>query len=387
MELMDDDMLELPQWEPPVPQNHGWLAAGCPLCGVGARLDENRGKGEVTCTECGLVIHERLTDDRPEWRSMYDADDAGGANDRSRVGDPSDADKLTLRIGPSAPARTAGGGKTGGPNVRLLHRHNAAAQGMSSKTREVEAESRSMCDVLRMYLMYTDPMVELSKQMYTDYNMEVQRIKGNEARAAAQSACAYISSGVNGQSGERRDMDEVCLAFCSDKDAAHRFCSQLREKLADKPYRDVLLRRTDVMDAAGRRIWDMPPELLPQGLLRPVVNLAEWVRASIGKDAAGTKDPVKFGNSIIALAVIECCTAASTTSSMLLSGHPSYAPPTGKELAKELKIGVPTFTRNDELIRKAIRKRIDEGALAAKVAELVKRCERVAMMCTGRRAS
>ena len=380
----DEHQIVLPPWTPPVPQNHGWLASGCPSCGVGARLDENKSKGEVTCTECGLVLYERLTDDRPEWRSMYEADDAGGAPDRSRVGDASGADKLTLCIG-TVPVRSAGCGNLGGPNVRLLTRHNALAQGMSSKTREVETEARNMCDVLRTYLLFTDPMVELAKQMYTDYNMDVQRVKGNDARMAAQSACAYISSGVNGHSGERRDMDEVCVAFGCDKEAAQRFCSQLREKLADKQYRNVLLRRTDIMDATGRRIWDMPPELLPQGLVRPVINLSEWVRASIGKDAAGTKDPVKFGNSIIALVIIECCSAAASTLSILLPGKPGYKPPTIKDLAKELKIGAPTYARNDELIRKALRKRIDEGALAAKVAEILKRCERVASLHTGGR--
>lgn len=350
----------------------------CPDCN-NANIVEDMRLGEATCNMCGLVIHERMLDYRPEWRSVADADDPGSGADKSRVGCATESsDDLKLRIGDTNRASVF--------NTRLLQRNNAAAWGKPQPARDIEAEARDMSDMLRTFLMYTDPMVELARQLFYDYNHDVQRVKGADNKAAAFAACAYIASGVNGHSGERRDMDEVCTAFCARKDAAKRFCSKLREKLAGKPYRDVLLRPTDIMDAAARRIWDLPPEVLPQGLVRPVVNVTEWIRTVIG-DAAGSKDPVKFGNSVIAVAVVECVAQGIASASPLSSPLSSagLTAVTGKELAKELKIGAPTFSRNDDIIRKAVHRRAGEDALRAKVDEIIKRCERVVMLQRGSR--
>jgi hypothetical protein len=390
-----------PPPEPPPPprlpkaKSTGWLGGminvfdGCPDCGSGARIVEDVRLGEATCSECGLVIMERMMDYRPEWRSMSDADDPSGGKDRSRVGDAAGAEDLTLRIGDVASGSKA--------NVRILHRHNMTASGKTGKARDVEAELRDMADVMRAYLMYREPMVELARQLYKDYNMEVQRVKGVDAKASAQAACAYVGSRVNGHSGERRDMEEVCIAFSgAEKDSAYRFFAQLQEHLAGKPYRDVLLRRTDIMDAAARRVWDLPPEILPQGLVRPVVNVTEWVRSVIGEDAAGTKDPIKFGNSVIAVAVVECVAMALATASVLCPApcapddaaakkKKAKAPVTGRDLAKELKIGAPTYMRNDDIIRRTIQRRAGQDALRSKVAEILKRCERVAQLRGARR--
>ena len=55
----------------------------CPECG-NRHLTRDYEKGEVVCTNCGLIVAENLEDPRPEWRAF----DAEQRDKRARGGAP-----------------------------------------------------------------------------------------------------------------------------------------------------------------------------------------------------------------------------------------------------------------------------------------------------------
>ncbi len=55
----------------------------CPDCGC-TEFKEDRVKGEVVCTRCGLVLEDNIIDEAPEWRAF----DAEQRNQKARAGAP-----------------------------------------------------------------------------------------------------------------------------------------------------------------------------------------------------------------------------------------------------------------------------------------------------------
>ena len=55
----------------------------CPECG-GINLFMNKGKGEVICKDCGLVIEDKMVDFSQEWREF----ESEGGESRRRTGAP-----------------------------------------------------------------------------------------------------------------------------------------------------------------------------------------------------------------------------------------------------------------------------------------------------------
>ena len=55
----------------------------CPECG-NRKLTRDYEKGEIVCTNCGLIVAENLEDARPEWRAF----DAEQREKRARGGAP-----------------------------------------------------------------------------------------------------------------------------------------------------------------------------------------------------------------------------------------------------------------------------------------------------------
>jgi transcription initiation factor TFIIIB Brf1 subunit/transcription initiation factor TFIIB len=282
-----------------------------------------------------------MLDYTAEWRSFSD-----DSIDRCRVGE-ADAGQLTLRIS-----------KVGGSSamVRTLQQQQQRVPGHSMP--EVEKEAANMIEMLTTTMCFTEPMCELAKTMYIDYN-EVHRTKATGKRAF-QAACAYIASGVNGYTGERRDLDEVSEAFQVDKDATKKCVTQLRDSLAGRSYKNVLFQRSDIMDAMGRHIRNLP--MLADDLVRPVINLAEWISATIGSEAAGSSDPIKFGHAVIAIAVIEADGDLDRSA-----------------LIKELRISPSTMKKHEKTIRKALKMRTkDESSLKVMAANIKSRHANIA---------
>ncbi|XXQ38057.1 Transcription initiation factor IIB [Plasmodiophora brassicae] len=66
------------------------LVPECPECGPSPRGDRvilDSSGGKFVCTDCGIVVGDRLITDESEWRT-FSSDHGAGGDDRNRVGGP-----------------------------------------------------------------------------------------------------------------------------------------------------------------------------------------------------------------------------------------------------------------------------------------------------------
>ncbi len=98
-----------------VKNNHSVLTSevSCPQHGEYANVVEDSHTGDMICSECGLVLADRVIDPHAEWRSFYNdgSSNAFGSGDPTRVGpaeDPlMDGKDLFTKIGPGYKNYTA----------------------------------------------------------------------------------------------------------------------------------------------------------------------------------------------------------------------------------------------------------------------------------------
>ena len=326
---------------------------GCPYCGKSAIVVVRPHQGDVVCTSCGLEIACRMMDRRPEWRNFTDNVECGGV-DKSRVGapvtNPTSSKPENTRIGVVA----CGGGAD---RSRTLWRHHQKMSGQNASVAMKEADD--MEKILVSALGYGRDMIDLARKIYVDFN-DVHKTP-RDARLTVQAACGCIASGVHGVSQERRHVDEVAMAFGVDVDATKKCCAQLRSKLAGREYHDVLMHTSEAMDAIEKRIRMLPPDIVPDELIRPVINMTLWINNVIGPEAAGSYEPMKFAQAMIAVASMEITDNAINR----------------KQFVAEFKIGVQTLTKHETTIRRAIKRKAGVDAICNKAAEFKERYARI----------
>jgi len=155
-----------------------------------ATLIEDHRAGDMICSECGMVVGDRVIDVGSEWRTF--SNDKGG-EDRSRVGGPENtllgSSDLSTMIGPSKGAGGFGGGGMGmggmdGATSYTNHRT------VSSSDRALINAFRSisnMCDRINLPKTITDRANSLFKMVHDGRNLK------GRANEAIASACLYIA--------------------------------------------------------------------------------------------------------------------------------------------------------------------------------------------------
>jgi len=146
-----------------------------------AALVEDHRAGDMICSECGLVVGDRVIDVGSEWRTF--SNDKGG-EDRSRVGGPENSllgsSDLSTIIGPSKP-----GGTNYGEGVSYSNHRS-----VSSSDRALINAFRSisnMCDRINLPKTINDRANQLFKMVH-----DGRSLKGRSNEAIA-SACLYIA--------------------------------------------------------------------------------------------------------------------------------------------------------------------------------------------------
>jgi len=165
-----------------------------------AHLAEDYRAGDMICTECGLVVGDRVIDVGSEWRTFSND---SGSKDRSRVGDVenrflsnSGSDLSTMIAAPTNGAETAFS------NLSHHRRHmNAADRALSAAYREIGA----MADRMNFPGSLVDRAKVNFKEAY-----ESRQLKGRSNDAIA-AACLYIACR---QEGVPRTFKEIC-AVCT----------------------------------------------------------------------------------------------------------------------------------------------------------------------------
>ncbi len=152
-----------------------------------ANLIEDYRAGDMICSECGLVVGDRVIDVGSEWRTFSDKGDKGGSEDRSRVGGPENA-----LLGGSADLSTVIGPATGAASFdsdgNALYTNRKSSVSSSDRTlinafRTIAA----MCDRINLPRTIMDRANTLFKMVHDGHKLKG---RSNEAIAAA---CLYIS--------------------------------------------------------------------------------------------------------------------------------------------------------------------------------------------------
>uniref|UniRef100_A0A1I7YY25 Transcription initiation factor IIB n=1 Tax=Steinernema glaseri TaxID=37863 RepID=A0A1I7YY25_9BILA len=146
-----------------------------------AHLIEDYRAGDVICTECGLVVGDRLVDVGTEWRSFSNEKSSG--NDPSRVGAPEN-----LLLGSSDLSTCIATGFGGSDGDRMLA--NSQRKNMSNSDRQMSQAIgviREMAD--RMEL--PRPVQDRAAKVFKDA-LDTKALKGKNHEALA-AACLYIA--------------------------------------------------------------------------------------------------------------------------------------------------------------------------------------------------
>jgi len=144
---------------------------------------EDHRAGDMICSECGLVIGDRVIDVGSEWRTF--SNESGG-DDRSRVGGPSNSlfggSDLSTMIGPST------GAASFGDDGRALYSNRRTTVSSSDRTLVNALQSISnMCDRINLPKTIKDRANALFKKVH-----DGRSLKGRSNEAIA-SACLYIA--------------------------------------------------------------------------------------------------------------------------------------------------------------------------------------------------
>ena len=149
-----------------------------------ANLIEDYRAGDMICSECGLVVGDRVIDVGSEWRTFSNDK---GAEDRSRVGGAENAllgsSDLSTMIGPAT------GAASFDSDGNALYSNKRSGQ-VSSSDRALMNAFRTiaaMCDRINLPRTITDRANTLFKMVHDGHKLKG---RSNEAIAAA---CLYIS--------------------------------------------------------------------------------------------------------------------------------------------------------------------------------------------------
>ena len=178
----------------------------------GSNLIEDYRAGDMICSECGLVVGDRVIDVGSEWRTF--SNDKGG-EDRCRVGGAENTllggSDLSTMIGPSTGAASL----DSSGNSIYQNRSN-----ISSSDRTLLTAFRTistMCDRINLAKSISDSANSLFTKVHNAKNLKG---RSNEAKAAA---CLYIACR---QEGVPRTFKEiVAVSTVSKKDIGR--CFQL----------------------------------------------------------------------------------------------------------------------------------------------------------------
>ena len=151
----------------------------------GASLIEDYRAGDQICSECGLVVGDRVIDVGSEWRTF--SSEAGG-EDKSRVGGPENtllgSSDLSTMIGPG---RMTGGGSSNMDTMAMYNNRNS----------RVSSSDRTLLNAFRTIMNMAD-RINLPKTIVDRANQLFKMVsdgkflkgRSNDAIAAA---CLYIA--------------------------------------------------------------------------------------------------------------------------------------------------------------------------------------------------
>src|ERR671922_1599463 len=234
----------------------------CPNCGDGQKVTDIE-SGELICTKCGFVIHERVGDEHEDWSILAREPDS------------------KLRTSPTSLARSGMGLSTiiGRPDTSAGSGLNAAMQSTFDRLRTWDfrvkgRDERSLrrafmeLDRLRDILRLSDAIVEKTAYIYRRAQ-EQGLVRGRTMRAVL-GAAIYIVQREMGISGTREDI--IKATSTKEKDLARAYRIILRELDLKVPMLDPIkcisrvANKANISERTKRRAMDMTHNVIKNGL-------------------------------------------------------------------------------------------------------------------------
>ncbi|KAH7040237.1 uncharacterized protein B0I36DRAFT_234931 [Microdochium trichocladiopsis] len=173
----------------------------CPECQIDPpNLAEESVAGDVVCTDCGLVLQNRMIDERAEWRT-FSNDDVGSSNP-SRVGETMTNDD-DLHQGSHLHTTIANSGRSSTKLSHGLERAQARSihEPRAFSLRHASAEIEECCDGLRLDVSH----VRCVKQLYR-HALDLGWLHRHARRTSISVCIAVVCSRVFNKS---RSLDEI----------------------------------------------------------------------------------------------------------------------------------------------------------------------------------
>ncbi|TRY63995.1 hypothetical protein TCAL_00793 [Tigriopus californicus] len=242
-----------------------------------ANLIEDHRAGDMICSECGLVVGDRVIDVGSEWRTF--SNEKGG-EDRSRVGGPENnllsGSDLSTMIGPS----TGKASFDSDGNAMYTNRRTVSS---SDRTllNAIKVIS-SMCDRINLPRTITERANNLFKTVHEGRNL---RGRSNEAIAAASLYIACRQEGV-----PRTFKEIVAVSTVSKKEIGR--CFKLILKAHDDTNVDIIT-TGDFMDRFCGTLG------LPRDVQRAATHIA---KTAVDLDIVPGRSPISVAAAAIYMA-------------------------------------------------------------------------------------
>lgn len=181
----------------------------CPDC-RGTEFVEDHAQGDVVCRGCGLVVEAHCIDERSEWRTFSDRDNAGA--DPNRVGGPNNpllgGGGLSTVIG-----KMQGDGGASFSLNRLHTRSNIPDRDLMAAFKKIA----TMCEQLSLVQTTKDRASELYKEA-----MATGAMKGKGMQAVC-AGCIYLACRQENNPRTFREITQVLPPNVQKKDIGRCF--------------------------------------------------------------------------------------------------------------------------------------------------------------------
>jgi len=253
----------------------------CPQCGSAEQIVQDFNQGHMVCSECGVVVSDRIIAEGTEWRTFSDSSSKG--SDPNRVGGPESS--LMENVGLST---IIGSSEGGNQNWSLTRYQNHGA--MHSAHRSLFSAFHRI-DNLASRLSMPQNLADRCKELYKRID-ESKDLKGRKIEAII-AACLFIVCRQEGVPRTFKEMSEV--SEVTRKEISRCFSRIIKLKIYKKPK----LRVDDGQTGPAQLMERFCSVLkLPQAL----TNVATYVAAQSQKLAiAEGKNPATIAGGAIAL--------------------------------------------------------------------------------------
>lgn len=245
-------------------------------------ISEDRGQGDLVCTDCGIVLNERLIDEKAEWN--FGQEESMYAKDPSRCGGPCNP---LLEKSSMSTMITKCNYKNHG-NLKKLHQQMSMDYQERSRYHIFEDIQKMAQDNGNLQPI----VVEQSKHFYM--KLSEKRLSRGSVRKGLIACCIYYACKVNKVSRSIKEISDMCLIETSVMNK----CIKIFKDVMDSEINSCKNQNTDVDDLycrfANKLCLSRKDEIELTKLSRKVSNIVDEMSILNGKTPTAITSSILF---------------------------------------------------------------------------------------------